>query len=103
MLNQVILVGRISNEVSLVGDTATLILKVPRSVKNEQGEYENDFIPCVVSGNIATNVVEYCKKEDIVGVKGRVQSTTTNMPDGTISTKIDIFAEKVTFLSSKSA
>lgn len=96
MLNQVILVGRISNEVSLVGDTATLILKVPRSVKNEQGEYENDFIPCVVSGNIATNVVEYCKKEDIVGIKGRI------MNNDETGHKNEIFAEKVTFLSSKS-
>ena len=102
MLNQFVLVGRLSQEIIVENDKAIITLKVPRTFKNEDGEYENDFIQVIVSGNIATNTQEYCKVGDILGAKGRIQSTTTNMPDGTISTKMELFGEKITFLSSKS-
>lgn len=102
MLNQFVIVGRLSNEIIIENDKAVLTLKVPRTFKNENGEYENDFIQIIVGGNIATNTKEYCKVGDILGAKGRIESTTTNMPDGTISTKMELFAEKITFLSSKS-
>ena len=102
MLNQFVLVGRLSNEIIVKHNKAVLILKVPRNFKNENGEYENDFIEIIVKGNIATNTKEYCKVGDILGAKGRIQSTTTNMPDGTVSTKMELFGEKITFLSNKS-
>jgi single-strand DNA-binding protein len=97
MLNQIVLVGRIVKEVE-VKETdngkkvSYMTLACPRSYKNEQGEYETDFIPCTLWNGIAENVAEYCKKGDIVGVKGRCQSD---------SAGITIVAEKVTFLSSK--
>ncbi len=69
-------------------------LAVPRSYKNENGEYETDFIPCVLWNTIAVSTCEYCKKGDLVGVKGRIQN---------IADKIEIIAERVTFLSSKEA
>ena len=53
---------------------SNLTLAVPRSYKNSEGEYETDFIPCVLWQGIAENVVNYCKKGDLVGVKGRVQA-----------------------------
>lgn len=92
MLNQVVLVGRLKevkyeDEVN-VGFT----LVVPRSYKNIDGIYEEDRIPVYISGSIAKNFKEYCKEGDLVGIKGRVQEK-----DG----KIDIIAEKITFLSSK--
>lgn len=42
-------------------------------------------------GNIAATTTNYCKKGDIVGVKGRIQQTHST---------IELIAEKVTFLSS---
>ena len=51
--------------------------------------------------NIAQNTAEYCQKGDIVGVKGRVQSSSYEK-DGEKKFSVDIVAEKVTFLSSKS-
>ena len=41
---------------------------------DEDGEYETDFIDCILWNGIASNIAEYCKKGDIVGVKGRVES-----------------------------
>ena len=96
MLNQIVMVGRIVKDVELVkgedGKSYTnMTLGVPRSYKNADGVYETDFIPCVLWNGIAENVAEYCKKGDLVGVKGRIQSD----EDGSIK----VIAEKVTFLS----
>ena len=105
MLNQIILVGRLVNGVELEkeGDknVATMSLAIPRSYKNKNGEYETDFIDCKLWNAIAENTSAYCKKGDVVGVKGRVQSRTIENEDGTKTNKIEIVAEKVTFLSSK--
>ena len=59
-----------------------------------------DFIDCVIFDNIAENTKEYCKKGDIVGIKGRVQSRIIEK-DGKKEYLSEIVAEKVTFLSSK--
>lgn len=106
MLNQIVLVGRIAKEIE-VRETesgkkvATLTLAVPRSFKNINGEYETDFLYCSLWDVIASNTREYCKVGDIVGVKGRVTSSVYEK-DGEKHYAMDIIAEKVTFLSSKS-
>ena len=102
MLNQTIMVGRITRNVEvkeLEGGkkVADICLAIPRSYKNAEGEYETDFIPAQLSGVIAENTSEYCKKGDIVGVKGRLE--TEQGEDNT--QRIKVVAEKVTFLSSK--
>lgn len=96
MLNQIILVGRLVSDPQINetenGKVSTITLAVSRSFKNEEGIYETDFIPIILWEGIATNVNEYCKKGDLLGVKGRLQ---------TKDNKIEVVAEKVTFLSSK--
>ena len=72
---------------------------MPRSFKNMNGEYETDFINCVLWDSVAKSTVEYCKKGSIVGVKGRVQSRTVEKEDTTKRYYLEIIAEKVTFLS----
>lgn len=79
---------------------ATISIAIPRSFKNMEGVYETDFIDCIAFDNIAENTKEYCKKGDIVGIKGRIQSRSIEV-DGKNQTTMDIIAEKVTFLSSK--
>jgi len=105
MLNQIVLVGRLTRDLK-VNKTeggkkiSTIPLAVPRSFKNMDGTYDTDFIDCVAFENIAENTSEYCKKGDIVGVKGRVQSRVVEK-DGKKEYLIEVVAEKVTFLSSK--
>ena len=70
--------------------------------KNSNGEYDTDFISCVLWQGVAESTVEYCKKGDIIGVKGRIQ-TSNYEKDGEKVYSTDIIAEKVTFLSSKKA
>jgi single-strand DNA-binding protein len=96
MLNQIVLVGRIVKDpvIEEMEDKkyCNITLAVPRSYKNENGEYDTDFIPITLWNGIAQNTTEYCKKGDLVGVKGRIQAKEND---------IEIIAEKLTFLSSK--
>ena len=108
MLNQVVLVGRLTKEVEIKemedGKKLGYInIAVGRSFKNAQGEYESDFIDCVLWNGVASNTAEYCHKGDIVGVKGRLQTTSYEKEDGTKVFKMEVIAEKLTFLSSKSS
>ena len=96
MLKNLVLVGRISNIEERETDneiTTTIVtVAVPRSYKNTEGVYETDFIPCVLYSGIAKNTMEYCKKGDTIGIKGKVQMK---------ENQLEIIAEKVTFLSSE--
>lgn len=105
ILNQTVIVGRIVRDPELRetenGNKITNItLAVPRSFKNVNGEYETDFISCVLWKGVAENVVEYCKKGDLVGLKGRIQTRTIEVEDNKKQV-MEVVAEKVTFLSSK--
>ena len=106
MLNQIILVGRLVKSPEVIetesGKKMSYItLAIPRSFKNDDGEYDTDFIDCVLWEAVAENTSEYCKQGDIVGVKGRVQSRMVEDEDGNNYKKMEVVAEKITFLSSK--
>ena len=105
MLNQVVLVGRLTKDPEVIesenGKKRTyIIVAVNRSFKNVNGEYETDFIKCILWNSVAENTCEYCKKGDVIGVKGRLQ-TSNYEKDGEIKYVLEVIAEKVTFLSSK--
>lgn len=105
MLNQVVLVGRLVKNVKVYKadsgkKVATVTLAIPRSFKNMEGVYETDFIDCVAFENIADNTAQYCRKGDIIGVKGRLQSRVEEK-DKNKEYYMDVIAEKITFLTSK--
>ena len=107
MLNQIVLVGRLTRDISVYksekgkgSKVATISLAVPRSFKNMEGTYDTDFIDCIAFDTVAENTSEYCSKGDIVGIKGRVQSRVVENEDKK-EYLTEIIAEKVTFLSSK--
>ncbi len=104
MLNQIVLVGRLVRDPEVKkakngNSYSHITLAVPRSYKNVDGEYETDFLDCTLWQLMATNTKEYCKKGDIVGVKGRVESKVYEKDDEK-KYVTEIIAEKVTFLSS---
>lgn len=101
MLNQIILVGRLVQDPEIKElengiRTSYITLAVSRSYKNSDGIYETDFIPVRLYKGIAENTTEYCKKGDVIGVKGRIQTKQEENKN-----TIEIIAEKVTFLSSR--
>lgn len=93
MLNQIVLVGRIV-EFREEKENTIISVAISRNFKNSDGTYEIDFIDCITNGNIAKNTIEYCKKGDVIGVKGRLQRLD-------IKDNMQLIAEKVTFLTSR--
>lgn len=98
MLNQIVLVGRLVQDLEIKElengkKVSEITLAISRSYKNSDGIYETDFIHCIVWNGIAENTAEFCRKGDIIGVKGRLQRLSGD--------ELQIVAEKVTILSSK--
>jgi len=105
MLNNIVLVGRLTrdpevNKTDSNKNYSHITLAVPRSFKNMNGEYETDFVDCILWDSVAKSTSEYCHKGDIVGVKGRIQSDVKEQEDGSKKYYMNIIAERVTFLSS---
>ena len=105
MLNQLILVGRLAKKPELKETEkkkkySHILLAVPRSFKNMDGNYETDFIDCTLWDHIAKNTVEYCECGDILGIRGRLQNNVYEKEDKKVYA-LEVIAEKVTFLTSK--
>lgn len=105
MLNQVVVIGRLVStpEMKEMEDgkrVSNITLAVPRSYKNAEGEYETDFVDCVLWNGVASNTAEYCRKGDLIGVKGRIQTSSYENDNGEKKKATQIVAEKITFLSS---
>ncbi len=73
---------------------------VPRSYKNAEGEYETDFIDVVTFGPMAETTSEYCKKGDLIGIKGRVETSVYENEAGEKKKSTQIIADRISFLSS---
>jgi len=105
MHNLVYLIGRLTEEPEVReledGKTTLAInLAVQRSYKNEDGIYETDFIRCVLWNAIATSTKEYCKRGDLVGIKGRLQNRKYEV-DGEVKYITEVIVDKLSFLASK--
>lgn len=103
MNNSVTLIGRIVKDIELKktangNDVCYATLAIPRNYKNSEGVYETDFITCTIYKPIASSVSQYCKKGDLIGIRGMIQSRIYEK-DGQKIYKTEIIAEKVTFLS----
>ena len=96
MLNQTVIVGRLVENPEIIKEdeknVCNITVAVSRPFKNDNGEFDTDFIPVVMWNGIADNMAEYCHKGDLIGVKGRLE-----MRDS----QLLLVAEKITFLSSK--
>lgn len=108
MLNQVIIAGRLANDPKVVDVEGNkkrtyITVAVPRSYKNVDGTYDTDFISCTLWAGVAESTCEYCHKGDVIGVKGRLQTSSYDNEEGEKIYKMEVIAEKISFLSSKKA
>ena len=76
-------------------------IAVQRSYKNADGVYETDFLDVVSFGPMAETTAEYCQKGDMVGVKGRVETSSYENEDGEKKKSTQIVADRISFISSK--
>ena len=103
MLNQIVLVGRITQDPKVTEldngkKVCNVTVAIPRSYKNENGEYDTDFVKCTMWSRVAENTSEYCKQGDLIGIKGRIQTRVIEK-DNSKQTIQEVIAEKVTFLA----
>ena len=85
-MNTVVLVGRLTGnpEVTVTENgkhITKILLAVNRNYKNADGIYETDFIRCVLWNGIAGATSEFCKVGDVVGIKGRLQTSVYETED----------------------
>lgn len=104
-MNQTFIIGRLVDNPKLEKTdngkkVMNMTVAVPRSYKNAEGVYETDFIDCVLWNNVAENTSEFCKKGDMVGVKGKIQ-TDLYEKDGQKHKSTRLVAESITFLQTK--
>ena len=76
-------------------------IAVQRSYKNADGVYDADFLDVVAFGPMAETTSEYCKKGDILGIKGRVETSSYENEDGEKKKSTQIVADRISFISSK--
>ncbi|MFS9315471.1 single-stranded DNA-binding protein [Streptococcus infantis] len=79
MINNVTLVGRLTRDPELRYTTsdvavATFNLAVNRNFKGANGEREADFINCMIWRKQAELFADWCKKGNLVGITGRIQT-----------------------------
>lgn len=79
MLNSVILIGRLVDTPTLRNYdndymVTTITLAVSRPFKNMEGEVDTDFIRISVWDIVAKNTCDFCRKGDLIAVRGRLQS-----------------------------
>lgn len=107
MINNVVLVGRLTKEIELKKtqsgiSTVQFTVACDRRFKNEQGEKQADFINCVAWRQSAEYLSNYAKKGDRVGVTGRIQTRSYNDNQGNKRYVTEVVAENVEIYSSNS-
>ncbi|MHC0036476.1 single-stranded DNA-binding protein [Pseudoneobacillus sp. C159] len=104
MINQVTLVGRLTKDPDLRktpdGTPVTNItLAITRPFKNQNSEYEADFVQCTLWKKTAENTAYYCRKGSIVGVTGKIHTRNYENQEGKRVYITEVLAESVQFLS----
>jgi single-strand DNA-binding protein len=99
MLNHVNLIGNLTRDPELrytqSGVAVTrFTLAVSRDYKNQAGEREADFIPCVIWRSSAERFAEWFKKGSRVSVTGRLQSGKYETEDGETRYTLDLNVDK---------
>ena len=105
MLNQVLLVGRLTKDPEIIETesgrkVASIVLAVQRPYKNIDGVYDSDFIRCSLWNIVAENACEYCKQGDVVGIRGRLKVDSYVDEDGNTKYVNDVVCETVSYISS---
>ncbi|WP_088032516.1 single-stranded DNA-binding protein [Evansella clarkii] len=106
MYNQITLIGRIVKDpvvnTTKDGIAVTRInLAVRRPFKNQEGNYDTDFLSCTAWKKLAETSGDYCTKGSLVCITGRIQMRNYETSDNKRLTFPELIAENITFLHLK--
>ena len=97
MYNMLYLIGRLIEDPKFneTNDKQEVLitLAVQRDYKTVDGIYETDFVPCILWNNIANRTNEYCRKGDLVAIRGKIRTNKEK--------SIEIIVDKISFLATK--
>lgn len=101
-MNTVSLLGRLTRDVDLIYSPngvaiGTFTLAVNRRFKNQQGEYDADFIRCKAFKKTAEIIAEYVKKGQQLAVTGQIQTGSYEKDGRTVYTT-DVIVDNFTFV-----
>ncbi len=92
-MNNLMIVGRVE-KFPIINEKENCVeftIKVERNYRNENGEYETDFIPIKIFGSMKQGVLDYCKENDVIAVKGRLSRLKNK--------NLEIAVEKISYLA----
>lgn len=106
MINNVTLIGRLTRDAELRYTpsniaTAQFNIACNRNFKNANGEYDADFINCVMWREQAERFCNWTKKGMLVGITGRIQTRNYEGNDGKRVYLTEVVAENFQLLESR--
>lgn len=106
MINNVVLVGRLTKELDLRYTSngtavASFTIAVERPFKNGQGERETDFVMCVIWRKPAENMANFTRKGSLVGIQGAIQTRNYENQQGQRVYVTEIKVDNFSLLESK--
>ncbi len=105
-MNKVILVGRLTKEIEVRYTekeipVVNFTVAINRDYKNQNGEYETDFINCIAFQQNAKFMSEYLHKGDLIGVVGKIQTKNYEDKEGKKHYITEVIVERITSLQNK--
>lgn len=106
-MNKIFLIGNLTKDPELSETSSGVAvcrfaIAVNRRYTTANGERETDFFNVTAWRGLAETVAKYCKKGQKVAVIGTIQIRQYEANDGTKKTAIDVIADEVEFLSTRS-
>lgn len=106
MINNVVLVGRLTKDIDLkYTGTGTAVgtfsLAVNRSFTDQNGERQSDFISCVIWRKSAENMANFTRKGSLVGIQGHIQTRNYDNQQGVRVYVTEIVVDAFTLLEPK--
>ena len=106
MINQVVLVGRITKDPELRtassgNSVCSFTIACDNRMKNADGSRGTSFIGCVCFAQKAETVAKFTRKGSLVGVEGFLNQRKYQRQDGSAASVIEVICDNVEFLEPK--
>ena len=103
MINKFIGNGRVTKDIELKQTSngvsaVSFTLAITRNRKNQNGEYESDFIQCTAFRGTAEILSKYVKKGDTIGIEGSIRTWNYKDKDNKTVYVTEVLVENIDFL-----
>ena len=99
MNNMFIIIGRLTKDVDFRENEKNKIGKITLAIQN--GKDDTTFLDITAFGNTAETTWKYCKKGDLIGIKGMIKNNNWTDDKGNKHYDYSFIASQITFLQTK--